>query len=261
MKNKLTILLMLSALSIFFYACSDDSTNNPDNNDNPSDYYKLSIGNWWYYQTDILDTLGNAMEGSTSFDTSKVDGQLQYKGKNALRMVDIYTLDSNQTYQDTTFMAVEGPQFYVYMDYLGNSQFALPYGEWVLMADFNQNEWTVLDSIVDGIQITIMNGITGTLDSTNIKITGKKLGKENITVKGQTVEAQKFEQTLTINGQVDMGGGFKISINKDLSTTFYFAKNIGLAKVYQPPLIFTVPGFGNQQVVGSNMILLDYKIQ
>jgi len=260
MKNKLTMLLLIAALSLAFYACSDDNTSNPpDDNENASEYYMVQVGNWWYYQNENTDTNDAVIPETTTYDTTMVVGELDYKGKRAYKVIS-HVQDGEDSYLDTSYVAVEGSQLYTYMDNMGNDQLLVPFGGWILIADFNQNEWTVLDSTVEDVDVPLTDSLTGKLNAT-IKITGKKLDKENITIKGETVEAQKFLQNVSIVGTLDMGGGLKINLNNDIQITNYYGKNVGMAKSIQPASKISIPFFGNMQVEGTRSMLLDYHVK
>ena len=261
-KSKLSLLMMLLAFAFLFNACSDDNPTEPGNgdNDDAASYYKIEVGNWWIYQNSDLDTLDQVIEGTDFIDTTRVIASMQYQGKNAFLMTSTYNDEELGVTTVTFYVAVEGQRLYQYMSNLGNDQLLVPFGGWILLADFNGTEWTVLDTTIKDQDVDFGGGQTGKLNA-KFTIKGKKLDKENITVKGETVEAQEFLQTVEImDGSITVGG-VDIPLNQTINVTFWFGKNVGIAKTYQPATKMTIPMFGNMQIDGSKSDILDYSVK
>jgi hypothetical protein len=250
-------MMLLAAMAMMFYACSDDNGTNPDNPDNGEDYYKIEIGNWWIYQEDILDSNNTVIEGSTSFDTTRIVGQVNYEGENAFVMTSTYESEG-QTTVDTTYMTVKGSQLYAYFEDLGFGGYGIEFGAWLLMADFNQNEWVMLDTSVKDVDVDLGGGQTAKLTMT-IKMTGKKLNKETVNVDGNNVECQKFQQHIEISGSIDMGQ--PIPIAQKLDVTNYFGKDVGFVKSYSPATYMEIPVIGKMWFNGSQSMLLKYLVK
>ncbi len=252
--------MMLLALVFLFSACSDDSDNptDPGDNDDAAAYYKIDVGNWWIFQNYDLDTLDQVIDGTESVDTTRVLASLQYQGKSAYMATSTYYDSEEGLIVDTFYIAVEGQKLYQYFDNLGNEQLLVPFGGWVLTADFNGTEWTVVDTTITDQEVDLGDN-AGILNAT-FTIKGKKLNKENITVKGKTVEAQKFEQTVSMVGTITVSG-FEIQINQTVKTTLWFGENVGLAKTYQPAAKMSIPLYGDIQIDGTKSELLDYSVK
>jgi hypothetical protein len=255
--TKLTLMMLIAAMAMMFYACSDDSGTNPENPDNGEDYYKMEVGNWWIYQEDELDSTSNVIEENTTFDTTRIVAQVNYEGENALLMTSTYEYEGELTI-DSSYMVVKGSQLYAYFEDLGFGGYGMEFGAWLLMADFNQNEWVMLDTSVQDVEVDLGEGQTATLSMT-IKMTGKKLNKETVVVDGQNIECQKFEQHIEISGTIDMGQAIPFSQKVDV--TNYFGKNVGFVKSYSPPTYMELPVVGKMWFNGSQSMLLKYSVK
>lgn len=261
-KSRFTMMMLIASMAMFFFACSDDNGTNPGNGDNAKDYYKMEVGNWWVYQNKSIDTNKNVIKDSEFIDTMKIVSNLNYKGKNSFLMTATRVLNGNKIV-DTTYSAVEDSKLYFYFDKLGNDMFAIPFNGWLLQVDFNKTSWTALDTNIKDKEIQLQ-GITGKLTA-KFKITGKKLSKENITVDGKTVEAQVFEQTISLDGTIDVGLNTSIPVNYSIPIKYWYAKNIGMAKSDQQAkkITFSIPRMYTKtiQIPGSNIMLLKYSVK
>jgi len=251
---KTTLLTLLLTFGFLMIACSDDNNTTNPPTDDPADYFKFAIGNWWFYENDELDSNSQKVPGSTYYDTTKIVSSMMYQGKNTFLGISYYDDDT----MDSSYFAIEGSKLYMYESELGNDDLLLPFGGWILMADFNQTSWTIIDTSVVVDTVEVSEGVFGKLTAT-IKLTGTKGTKTNITVDGQTIESQEFTQKLLLQGSLDLGI-MQIPLNQEVLVKYYYGKNVGLVKVDQSPAVMTIPGFGNITVPGELSVLLKYYI-
>jgi len=259
MKNiKLNILSLIALAGFLLFSCSDNNSTTPTLNDDPKDFYKMELGNYWVYQIDQTDTSANTMPNTTSYDSTVITSSLQYQGKTALKTRHYYTDENNENMEEDVYYSVEDSKFYLWADDYGNEQLKVPFGSWLLIADFDGTTWTLLDSTIT-LNLQLDSNISGVLNA-EIKLTGSKGNKQQISIKNQNHEAQVFNQTLTVKGTLSLGI-IPLPIDETMIIKYYFVKGIGLSRVEQNALGIAIPLIGAYIIPGRLQILLNYNVK
>lgn len=259
MKNiKFNLLGLMAFAALLLFGCSDNNTTNPDPTDDPKDFYKMEVGNYWIYKIDQIDTNATILPNTTNYDSTAVTSSLQYQGKNALKTRHFITNENNEEMEEDIYYSIENSKFFLWADVIGNEQLKVPFNGWLLIADFNGTSWTIFDSTVT-LNLKLDDNISGVLNA-EVKLIGSKGNKQQISIKNQNHEAQVFNQTLTVKGTLSIGI-VPLAIDETLTIKYYFVKGIGLAKVEQSALGISLPVIGAYIIPGRLQMLLDYYVK
>lgn len=228
------------AATFFIASCSDETTPTADKN-----YYPLTVGNTWTYDVvETEDTTGTVREipESKYTTTTTVDASLTYEGRSANRLVNKY--DKVDMPQDTTYISKSGSQIYTYIALsagdIGGLGSALNFGSrWMLTVDPNQTTWTMLDTTITGLTISIPN-LGDVPAKAVIKVTGSKGGTSSMTVGTQAVTAQEFSTVISLNMVLTTPLGEQ-TVPVSLTNKTYFAEDIGIIKSEAIPSTITFP--------------------
>jgi hypothetical protein len=250
--RRLNLIISVSVFlaGILLTSCSDNSTNDPVIT--AADYYKMNVGNYWVYQIDETDSNNVVNPDATTTDSSVVEATINYFGKPA-HVVVHYNSDGSS---DTSYFAIDGSKLYTYMSELGNDQFGVPYGGWILLGDKDGTTWTIIDTNVT-TPVEVQPGTTADLTA-QVKLSGAKLPDENVTYNSSSVSCLVFSQTALINGTLDMG--LKIPITQTITVKYYFGKKIGLIKAVQPATSIALPIIGKLPIPGFLQTLQRHKV-
>ena len=149
MKNiKFNLLSLMALAGLLLFGCSDNNSTTPTPTDNPDDFFKMEVGNYWVYQVDQTDTSANVIPNKTSYDSTVITSSLQFQGKLALKSRHFITDENNEKLEEDVYYSVENSKFYLWADNIGNEQLKLPFDNWLLIADFDATTWTIFDSTV-----------------------------------------------------------------------------------------------------------------
>ncbi len=241
---------------LVFVSCSDDKgTNNPTNNSNA--ILPVDIGNNWIYESYSLDSNFNRIRKIGGLDSILVTGTTMKIGKSAA-VLSTYT-DSNGVYTKTKedFYYNDNARLYVHSDYLAGllpqmvSAFIDFEEQWLLIADENDNDWTVTEQDIDTVTIIVAK-VAG-----NLTIRGKKSADKEFIIDGVKVMAKEFILEGKFAGKAVLPGvPLPFPLDYKVKVHLFFARGIGLVNSimetspFEVPLFITIPGFKQE----SNLI-------
>lgn len=218
------ILIALFAMA----SCSEDKgTNNPPATSTA--ILPVGIGNYWIYESYTLNANYSRTEKSKGIDSIIVSGTTQKLGKTAA-VLTTFSSDSTGVFDKIKddFYYNDKSRLYVHSDYLTSLFPSLVAGfiefdeNWLLIADENDNDWTVMEQKIDTVNLIFVK-IFG-----NMLIRGKKSGEKQISVNNQNYTAQEY----IIDGKFDgfaIIGDYTIPVDFSIKISLFFVKDIGLA--------------------------------
>ncbi|CAN5543297.1 hypothetical protein BH10BAC6_BH10BAC6_15280 [soil metagenome] len=250
MLKQLASMTAIVAIALGLGACSKDSATNPTTN---SVYLVTTPGSYWLYDDFALTGSSTAPTSSkTGTDSLVVMGPSTQGGLACTAYAD-YVTDSAGTTIDTTYQREDGGKLYTYfplqINGLGGLGAVDVGNKWVVIADQNGSTWTSFDTTLTNVPLDY----SGTVLTANIalKMTGKKIGIENVTVNGTSYSAlhclSTFDITMTVTGFGTIP--FSIPIN------YWLVANKGVVKMEQPPQSVTIPIIGAFPIAGNMRLL------
>ncbi len=213
----------IALFSMLIFAVSCESSSSPSQNFP----FPLQKGTYWIYTVVQLDTAGNPMPDSEILDSATVKGSAVIEGKEATQI--------NHYATDTTwveFVRVSPDQYATYGIPIQN----LPLGpglstpRWMIIADYTRSQWTVLDTTLNNVSLSVPN-LGTVLLSGSISITGHRSGGQRVTLNGKTYDATIFmlQYTVDLDAQFTAGGQTRTGkIQRSFAQRFWFAAPIGL---------------------------------
>jgi hypothetical protein len=246
---------LLSILSALLISCGDD---NPTDNNGNKNYMPLTNGNYWIYESKMVDTLGNIDESVSYTDSSAITGTETKDGELA-------TVLTNYRFENNSWVEVskehlynKNNKTYIYSDYLTKMNFMGVQldlgieGQWLVYIDNSSDSWTLLNNAqIDTVEMNLQGmplKVAGTLT-----ITAKKLANETVNAQGKNYDAGKFEYKAVLSGSA-FYQGFPIPVTSTLIRTYWFADEVGVVKQRTDPGIFNAT-FLNTKIPGETSIL------
>ena len=239
--------------------CSKDES--PTQPSQPKNYMPLAVGNWWVYSRVELDTNGREKSGTEWRDSVVVVGTVQKAGKTAYALVSHYQGEP----RETTYVAREGNKLYMYVDTVDAEEnlFGI-FGPWMLVADFSGQSWSQQDSLrLEGVEL---DGFEGSFVGV-ARLNGQRVGSEQVLIRerNQTVQAEKFQLKLSIDGNFEVQG-IQIPLRFEMTMAMWFAENIGRVADRTEPGVLRIqppPPLPPQQekTEGEAGVLLNYRVQ
>ncbi len=138
-KNLATILFLLTVILV---SCDDSSTGDNTGPQEMKNYFPLSVGNYWIYNTVIYDKFSKTI--SNSIDSVVITGKTQLYGKEA----SIFVKFSDGIPVDTSYhYKTNNEVFTILKDTIVN----IPdlSSRWSLMFDFVNDSWLSFNEIID----------------------------------------------------------------------------------------------------------------
>lgn len=221
--------MLLVLLPALFISCSEDSPNQPDDNNSGSIILPATAGNYWIYESYALDASYNRTSKSKGLDSIIVTGTALKLGKTAA-VFTTYSTDSTGMYKKSKddYYYNEKSRLYVHSDYLTSlmPSFAANFikldEQWLLIADENDNDWTVMEQKIDTVNLLVAK-IYG-----NLLIRGKKSIEKQVSVGNSNYTAREY----ILNGEFDgfvIMGDYTVPVDFNTKISLYFVKGIGLA--------------------------------
>jgi len=238
--------------------CSKDES--PTQPSQPKNYMPLAVGNWWVYSRVELDTNGREKSGTEWRDSVVVVGTVRKAGKTAYALVSHY-----QGWPvETTYVAREGNKLYVYVVADIEDNPLATFGPWVPMVDFSWQSWGLQDSLrLEGVKL---DGFEGSFVGV-ARLNGQRVGSEQVLIRerNQTVQAEKFQLKLSIDGNFE-AQGIRIPLRFEMTMAMWFAENIGRVADRTEPGVLRIqppPPLPPQQekTEGEAGVLLNYQVQ
>lgn len=244
------IWLLVLQTFLLLQSCSED---NSTNNTTPKTYFPTTVGSWWIYQSFDLDSNGVKVPESVAYDTSRIIGSFNVSGKLATAME---SRSSNGSV-DTNYFSYETDKIYTLLSIFNNDMIPIEGSQWVLIADFNASNWTILkDTTFAPSEIPGLGTVTPTLG-----ITGRKGNSTNVVVKGKAIPSQEFIITMKFNLKVSIPGvPLPINGTFEVINHIYFGENVGSVLQQTDPseINFVVI---QQKIPGSRSELIEYSIK
>lgn len=266
MKNRILLLMILTALSLaFLSSCSDDSTTNPSDT---VDYFPAKTGNYWVYNFVTLDDNNTEI---TSTDSVVAIGTETKLAKNAT----VFDNFNNGSSSGKTYEYAEmGRLYQLLAGFLPDPStlgFELPIqipDTWALMANSKATAgWDIATIPLNNIEIDIPGYGPIQIKSGNIKFTGLKGAKTDVTAAGKTFSTQEFVINSIFTSTISVvyqGIPIDVNLNFTITTKRYYADKVGLVKTEALPTTISAKAFGTVEVFkrefkGSTSTLLRYK--
>ncbi len=246
---RLKILFILGLIFILSACKKEDNITSPTA---VQELIPLAIGNYWIYNGVTLDVNGN--ETGTSWrDSSVVTGQKIVAGKQAYEISEY--VGSSLT--GLWYVSKDGGKYYIYFPSVG-APFDSLSGRWILWVDPASPNWTILNQQIK-INIDTANGLTA---SGTLSVVANRGAGESITIKNQTVQAQRYDWDINFNGKIDQIPGSSLTISGKIR--WYFTSGIGMVKNQIDPLTtrLIVPLLADTtfKSEGQKITLIDYKL-
>jgi len=250
--KKSLFLLFLSPL-LFLFSCSKDSSTNPSDQTNQS-YFPTTVGSYWKYVEYELDSLGVKVAGTEDTTITTVVANQVIQGKNAAIMVS--TSQSGGS-TDTTVAAYENGKVYTLISFFGNEFIPVTGDQWIVLADFNASEWTILkDTTLASFDVEGLGTVTPT-----VGIKGKKGNKTDLVVANKVVSAQEIIITSSFNAKLQVPNvPLPVTLKFDVVQHMWFGQGIGVAKTRLDPFKINVVLY-EEKFNGNESVLIDYKIK
>ncbi len=262
-----SILLLSATISFFLLSsCSDDTTTNPTDNAN---YFPSKSGNFWVYESVTKNDQDQDVKTVDSTVSTGVETKLSKQASVYKNFVDGQSTTTSYDYVDNQklFQLIAG--FLPDQSTLG---FPLPLevpDAWALMADMNATAgWDIATIPLTDLQIDLPGTGPIKIKSGNIKFTGLKGGKSDVTAAGKTFSAQEFTINSIFTSVISITyNGFPIDVNLNftITTKRYYADKVGLVKSTALPTTISAKALGTVEVFkrefkGSTSTLLRYNV-
>ncbi len=251
MLKRIASAALLAATVIGLGACSKDSTTNPTTN---ATYLVTTSGSYWLYDDFSLTGSASApVSSKVGTDSLVVLGPATQGGLSCTAYAD-YVTDSSGTTVDTSYQREEGGKLYTYfplqIDGIGGLGAVDLGSKWVVIADQNGTTWTSFDTTLTNVPLDY----NGTVLTANIgmKMTGQKIGTENVTVNGTAYSALHCVSTFNI--KITIVGFGEIPITVPIH--YWMVANKGVVKMEQPPQTITIAALGQVIPVDGTQRLL-----
>ncbi|MCO5251896.1 MAG: hypothetical protein M9949_10825 [Candidatus Kapabacteria bacterium] len=257
MTKFLTIILTTFALFALF-SCSEDKAPNTNTD---AEYYPMTTGSYWVYESKELD--GEGKVTATTTDSVAISKTTTKLGKECFEFKNY----EGDDHVGNTYKYKTETELYTLLDVIlpDPDDFPLPYSEiddqWVKIADENQSSWDIFELALNEFEIE-MEGVAGKLTGT-LKIVGRKGGIVKLSgIMGQSYNAQEFIVENHISGVftiTSFGWPVDVDIDEKINIRYYYADNIGLIKYRAEPLLVklvTPLGTYNVPIKGREEILL-----
>jgi len=247
--------MLALAATMFLTACSDDSTTNPP----ASDVYIPSKTGAYVIHANKITEAGVTSDAED--DSTVVIGTLKIKdGKNVEKTSIRHEVYVMGVAYDTVDVAEEGSKIHLNFPLsvkISDSISAPDLGSrWILVGDQNGSTWTGLDEKITGLTLDYKG--TPLPADIAFKVTGKKVGTENMTINGQTVSTIKYENTFAITLTVNLGIIVPV-IPISFTQTMWVGKGVGMVKSTQPATTISVPELGfDFEIPGTESTAIRY---
>jgi hypothetical protein len=258
MKNFFWILMVF--LSIILISCSEDNTNSP-NDSGVSGILPSTKGNYWIYENYTLDSIYTRISKTNTIDSIAVTGDTTRLGKTASIFSDYASISGgNYTKTGNDYYYNDKSRLYVHSDFItGNfpaniSSFIKIDEQWMILADENDNDWTIMEQDLDTIKLGTF-GITG-----KITMRGKKGTIKEFLISNETKQAQEYIISIGYAGKTSIQG-LPITIDFSMKIYLYFVKGIGLVNSITQMNPVEIPLFGSLpgSITESNLIRYNVK--
>lgn len=258
MKNKYLYLILI--LPFLLLSCSEDNTNSP----NDSEVYGIlpsSKGNYWIYENYTLDSIFTRKSKTNTIDSIVVTRDTLRLGKTASVFTDYASVSGgNFTKSGDDYYYNDKSRLYVHSDFItGNfpaniSSFIKLDEQWMIVADENDNDWTILEQDLDTIKLGTF-GITG-----KIIMRGKKGTIKDFTITNETKQAQEYIINISYSGKTSIQG-LPITIDFSMKIYLYFVKGIGLVNTITQMNPVEIPLFGSLPGSFTESNLIRYNVK
>lgn len=253
--NKLCTLLAITVLLTI--SCTDD--NSVDNS--KFVILPMVIGNYWVYNTALLDSNGEQMPFTDIKDSIVVTGNELIGGKESQEMTTFSNNLGDYRESGKMYYYSEGEKLFIWSDYLKSFFRGFPINmdnlinsEWLQIVNRDDDYWKISEYELNNIAI-----IPGLLFNGDVMMTGERKNDENISSPIGDKMCEKYVMNLKIDGLIKTEqGDLPIDVQSDV--TFFFAPNIGVVKREINNIDITVPIFGEMQLEGSVQLINNYKL-
>ncbi|HCN05194.1 MAG TPA: hypothetical protein DIS79_06195 [Bacteroidetes bacterium] len=232
---KLHVLTLAAASTMMLTACGDDEPTQPT----PTNDSYLNTTEGQYYVMNVDTTTGTAenptVESST-VDSVVVAAALTYQGKPASMRIRF----NNGNVVDSMYQYEEGGKVYEAFQLAVPSVAGLEPinlgSRWIVAADQNATTWQALYDSIPNLSFSYSG--TPLTGSVAIRVTGTKVGAENVTIGTSNVSAVRYDLTYTISlyTVINIGPAPQpITIVYPYTISSWWAKGHGVVRTSQAP--------------------------
>jgi len=207
--KKHALMLVVFVLSVWVVGgCSSDG-NPVASGEIVGDLFPFGVGRIWVSTAYDLDTTGQKIEASTHREVLYAKSAVSFAGKSAFLMIDsVYATSGQLSFVDSTYMATENGDFFLYS-----------FGSWLSV--FKKSEGLNKEYVAGTIVITDFGF------PVPAEVKGKIYPKETVVTPKGNMEAYKLE----IKFSISFGS---IAIEEILNV--WFADGVGPVKFQTPPV-------------------------
>ncbi|GAB1370099.1 hypothetical protein MASR1M45_01570 [Candidatus Kapaibacterium sp.] len=231
--KKLLAVLSIAVLGVLMLGSCSDSSNNTTPEE--KDLFPAKVGSHWVYERTYVED----NETKTTSDSVIVVELSSKFGKDCQKY---NTFIGGVKYDEFFRFSAEGKLYALPSELLPSDLTALLPAEifpqdWVVIADDNSNTWNMFTIPVDNVNLQI-SGANAVLNG-EIKVSGQKGAKANMTVSGKTYSTQEFITKIAYTGKVTYGP-LSPDLTFEVVTKSYFADKVGLVKLETPKQDVTI---------------------
>ena len=239
--NKSAALIMTTIISLLLVLTSCEDNTNP--NPVESDYFPLTLGNYWVFNSYELYNNNRKISGTEKRDSVVVEKKLTLEGKTA-SLLSVYR--DEQIY-DSIYISKETSKVYMLFD---ENDIDVPNfkSQWFLIADFSKTsntEWHLYDSILTNYSYNFEDSTINT--TYHHTINGRFEYEENFPYNNVSIKSKVFQikydtRLYFLYKFPDNISTDEVEVNRLRQNNYHFtfAENIGLARIkYDPYVIST----------------------
>lgn len=180
---------LLFIATAFLFACSDDTTTNPDKNNPKALDYPLATGNQWKYEEVFTNQEGNVTEKSGNYEIHTVGKQVQLYGKTAFEIIRMKVFAGANSEIDTSYMYNNDDGLYEsdpkLLDHITAQEEDLII-EYIELASYNDDPWfKYYYPYGDTLFVKV-------LSASEMKVTGQYKGTKEVTIQGKNYNANIY---------------------------------------------------------------------
>ena len=251
-------LAVAATVALVLVGCSSNTTNPAPTY---SSYMPSTTGTYTVHDNATLEDNGSGGTTQTNpyTDSTVVTGTEKKKdSKGVEKTAVVHVSFVNGMPYDTTYLSEDGAKIYELFDLSVASPGIAPVDlgtSWMLVADQSATtEWVAFSDSLSNVALDY----NGTPLNANIaiKFVIKKIGTENMTIDGKTVETIKYETKYSMTIWVDFPPFGAVPIPIALTVNTWMGKNVGLVKAEQQPTNVSVAALGVEFPIPGQITLL-----
>ncbi|TAL70410.1 MAG: hypothetical protein EPN82_02020 [Bacteroidetes bacterium] len=224
-------------------------------------YFPNAVGNYWVYESFMLDTAGNRDNGTRTIDSVAITGSWNFLGKYS----DIYTAYTGTSGEKEKYYYSENGRFYTNITNVMPPQMPIPIDytdAWIVIADPDSASWSIFSQELKDVEMDLPGGQgKGILNGTFL-IMGEKGLKQTITT-GETPSinpmSQEYKILYSYQGKITVQG-IPFDLNFTVTEHQWYGENIGLVLDKVDPTTIQISFLFKYVIQGSESSMLRYHV-